>query len=136
MYICTKLLLLQLICVAATVETIQLLSSAIRTNLALDVLQRLADLVDALETSTGNNAYRFIFKCYMQVLNSEMIQQAEISSYPVLIEHILRAPRIGNPDILLSAMPNLKILLRPTGVRSKARIERFVLESLNVAKRK
>ncbi|KRG07174.1 uncharacterized protein LOC6585725 isoform X1 [Drosophila mojavensis] len=125
----------KLLSVASTVESIQLLRCAIRLNFGLAVLQRFSDQVDAMNSDRAQNAYNFTFKCYMQVLYCEMIQHADPSKYPLLIEHILRAPKIANPENILSAMSNFKVLLRPTGVRSQALIQRFIAESLALANR-
>ncbi|TDG43583.1 hypothetical protein AWZ03_009979 [Drosophila navojoa] len=125
----------KLISVASTVEAMQLLRNAIRLSLSLAVLKRFADQVDTMDSDRGQYAYNFIFKCYMQVISSEMIQKANPSRYPMLIEHILRAPKLDKPENMRAAMPNLKILLRPSGLRNRILIQRYVADTLAAANR-
>ncbi|XP_030079957.1 uncharacterized protein LOC111604954 isoform X2 [Drosophila hydei] len=115
---------------SSTVESIQLLRSSIRHHLDAAVLQSIAEHVNKLGSAKAHHAYSFIFKCYMQVLNRELIDHAKPSDYPRLIEHILRTPNIRKPENLLAAIPNLKILLRPSGITSKSLILQYVSQTL------
>lgn len=108
---------MQLLPKTSSLEAVKLLGDAIQQRSDHAVMTELAQAVDlSLATDPMSQAlktYGFLFKCYMRAFKTTLITSAKPSEYPYLIQHLLQVPKLQQPDNLLAAVDNLKILLAP-----------------------